>query len=454
MGNEQSKGSSGVPDEPEACQVKMEGDLEKKQLPARKSSSDMGNGTVQAHSDEGVASRIVPKQEKGNSVSLPAEEPGLPKLQKNSQEDSQPSSLSQSTSSEKGLHAIGQVCVLYIAKNPVEHSTEKSEYTTPRIPGEPEVEPGVIPLSSEGPSLNPELQKTAENLHSLAESPVQKRHGEISPCSPAEKDQDAEESDCDDGSFEILVEVRPEQATSETAEGHSKMTSALATEHSEAPSSAEAEMTTGAIAEADGKNRGCSAVDARTTEGGEGQKEADGESLLALQVLASGAVKHADMNAERKVTGCVQNDGGYLTTEAKGLGEEHPATATRHDPEREPLIDRLVEAEVLSLLKELNETCLDPEVIEMAEAQVSKLDEHPQTVHFYCTAVTLAPVIQETQPEATTDVNAELQSSCSAQKDSTESPVHVQKQEARFSKTFYLCCSQCSAGDGEANAEQ
>ncbi|KAL8173682.1 UNVERIFIED_CONTAM: hypothetical protein K2H54_016054 [Gekko kuhli] len=320
------------------------------------------------------------------------------------------------------------------------------------------------PLTSEGPSVDPELQRTAEDHHCVAESSAQKGPSEISPCPRTEKEHDPEGSDCDEDSFEVITEARPEPAASEMGDGHHDTTAAV-----EAPGSAGAGSGTTETAPGTqvGQGKGHSAVDSRTTEEGQTAsktpKESDREPPLAQPALdalgkppASNAVKHAD----KKFADGIPNDGCHLTTEATSSGKGHPATVVICDAEAEPLPDPeplndLDEAEERSFMKEMVETCSGLDAIELAEARVRLQSECPQNVHITCTEVTLVPVPRETRPVAAADVDTQSQGSSGTQKEpahAQEGPAHAQKQEAKFSKSFYLCCSQCS--DGEPSGEQ
>ncbi|XP_077162488.1 uncharacterized protein LOC143821886 [Paroedura picta] len=486
MGSELSREGPRGPVELEA-HLMTEGDLGEQLV--RKPSSE----TVEACSIEGSTSQsaLQQQQQEACSFCLPAEELGPQELPKNSQDGGHPPSCSQGSSLDKGHRTNGQTRELEAASSQVEHSDEQPPRTQLEAAGEPEAESGVIlfVLSTEAVEL--ELQVTAENLHCLAESQGQRRPSERSTSSPA-KEHRSEICNFEDGSFEIIADGRPERAASEMAEGPSDMTTTQGTEQLQAQSSAKTESTTtqtaggGLIrAEVDplpiaeteaGQGKVHSAVDARIPEEGEGQaaseppEEADQKSPLARQALdalekppASNGVGHGGMNADRKFFIGIQNDGGYLTTEAGSLREEQPAAAPVCDPEAEPLLGHLADPsskalrgsnETKDLLgKEMNATYSGPKAIEMRETRVSKLNDYSQMLDGSSPLEKLAPVAQEMQPLAKTDVHAQVQDCSGAQKDSAEDPAHVQKQQARFRKSFYLCCSQCSVGDEEGNAK-
>lgn len=472
MGNGQSRGSSDVHDNPEAPQAETGAEVGEEKL-SRKSPSDTGNETAEAHSDEGNAGQNVPPQEEVNTSSVPAEEPEPREPQENSQEAGQPPSLPQSTSSDKPHESD-------IAKPPVaEPSSEKAEDATPQIPkeaaGEPDAEPGVVRLSPEGPSTAPEgpstapeLQPTTKTLHCLAEIIVQTKPCEIRPCSPTKKNECLGEC----RSVEVLLIT---ETVTEMVEGHSDQNTAPGTEQPKVQSSVEAEQRTAGIAGANSKSaesaglpiggtqEGRPAVDAQTTEGGQDQSTAEipAETHSGSPVaqpapevpLPSNAVEPTDT---KPING-VQND------EAVHPGEEHPAMATVHDPEAKALPDHLAEpstdvpqdsdeAKKVSVEKTMDETGSGSETIEMTEVQANKLNEHPQAEGVSRTGVT--PEAQETQPVAAAEVPTQPQGSSSTQKGSTEAPVHTRKPGPKFATTFYLCCSDCSIGDGESNAEQ
>uniref|UniRef100_A0ACB8EYT2 Uncharacterized protein n=1 Tax=Sphaerodactylus townsendi TaxID=933632 RepID=A0ACB8EYT2_9SAUR len=449
MGNGHSTGSFDVPDILEAHQVKTEGDPE---------------------AQPASANQIVLQQEEADKFPLPAEETGAEELQ----EDGPPLSLSQSAASDKS-HPIGQTCELNIVTPPAEHSSENADYISPQVPPEAanELEAETAFILSEDESLDAELLRTVEELRCLAESALSEQPSEMTTWSSAEKEQDSEkqttiQSKSDDGSFQMVAELHPFLAASEMGEEHSSMTTHV-TKPSEAQGSAAAELMTAemtplpAVEAQAGQNEGCTLVDAQITEGAEHQtilgipEEANSEFILAQQTLDTPekppASNVVEQHADTKSIGAIENDEDHLTTDTKSLAKEHPAPA-------EPLLDNLAESSSIeldeakepSLMKEMDEACSDPAAAEMTEAQVIKLDECQQPILDSCPEVTLALGAQEAEPVVTTDVGAQIQGSPDVQKDSAKDLEPERKQEVKFSKTFCLCCSQCVAGEDEANA--